>query len=101
MAEVEPSELKRAVEAQHGGTATFFQSVLVDERHDGKPGWQGIVHVFDLEGHPKAKRVYAWSVSMEWGNRRFFAVLHTGSVTGPSEAVRAAIVTERQSPRPK
>jgi len=101
MAEVEPSELKRAVEAQHGGAATFVESVTVDERRDGKPVWQGVVHVFDLAGHPKATRVYAWSVSMEWGNRRFFAVLHTGTVTGPVEAVRAAIVRERGSPRPK
>ena len=23
--------------------------------------WEGTVHVFDLEGHPKATRPYAWS----------------------------------------
>ena len=41
---------------QHGGTATLVQSVPVDERHDGKLVWQGVVHVFDLVAHPKAMR---------------------------------------------
>ena len=96
MAEVNPAELKRAVEAQHGGTATLVQSVPIDERHDGKPVWQGVVHVFDLVGHPKAKRAYAWSSERDDGKRRFYAVLHVGPVTGPVEAVRAAIVAERR-----
>jgi hypothetical protein len=25
---------------------------------DGKTIWEGLVHVFDLDRHPKAKRVY-------------------------------------------
>ena len=90
-------QLKRAVESQHGGTATLVQSVPVNERHDGKPVWQGVVHVFDLAGHPKAKRAYAWSNEREGGKRRFYAVLHMGPVTGPVEAVRAAIVAERRA----
>ncbi len=95
MSEVSTTELKRAVEAQHGGTATLVQSVPVDERHDGKAVWQGIVHVFDLAGHPKAKRAYAWSSPIEGSTkRRFFAVLHIGGITGPAKAVRAAIVVE-------
>jgi hypothetical protein len=97
MAEVSPDELKRAVESQHGGTATLVQSVPADERHDGKPVWQGVVHVFDLAGHPKAKRAYAWSSERKDGKRRFYAVLHLGPVTGPVEAVRAAIVAEQRA----
>lgn len=97
MIDVSPDELKRAVESQHGGTATLVQSVPIDERHDGKPVWQGVVHVFDLAGHPKAKRAYAWSSPVEGSaKRRFFAVLHMGGITGPVEAVRAAIVAERR-----
>ena len=99
MSEVSPDELKRAVESQHGGIATFVQSVPVDERHYGKPVWQGVVHVFDLAGHPKAKRAYAWSYERDDGKRRFFAVLHLGPVTGPVEAVRAAVVADQRSKR--
>jgi hypothetical protein len=95
MAEVEVSQLKRAVEAQHGCTATFLQSVPVKETFDGKTVWDGVIHVFAVHGHPKATRAYAWSSPIEGSDkRRFFAVLHQGPVTGPKEAVRAAIVAE-------
>ena len=47
-----------------------------------------------LTGHPDAKRAYAWSYERPHGKRRFFAVLHVGGITGPREAVRAAIVAE-------
>ena len=94
MNEASTDQLKHAVESQHGGTATLVQSIPVDERYNGEPVWQGVVHVFDLADHPKAKRAYAWSSEREDGKRRFYAVLHMGPVTGPVEAVRAAIVAE-------
>jgi hypothetical protein len=57
-----------------------------------------VVHVFDLEGHPTASRVYAWSSPMAGSDkRRFFAVQHQPPITSPVEAVRAAIVAERKS----
>lgn len=97
MSEGNPDQLKRAVESQHGGTATLVQSVPVNETFNGETVWQGVVHVFDLAGHPKAKRAYAWSSELEDGKRRFYAVLQMGPVTGPVEAVRAAIVAERRA----
>jgi len=98
MAEVEVSQLKRAVEAQHGCTATLIQSVPVIETFEGKTVWEGTVHVFQIHGHPKATRAYAWSSPIEGSDkRRFFAVLHLPPVTSPVEAVRAAIVAEQRS----
>jgi hypothetical protein len=98
MIEVETSELLRAVEIQHGGTATLAQSVPVKETHAGAVAWEGIVHVFDLKGHPTASRAYAWSSPIEGGDkRRFFAVLHQGPIKSPGDAVRAAIVAEQRS----
>ena len=94
MTEVAPSELKKAVESQHGGTATLVQSVPVHEEFEGKTVWDGTVHVFDLAGHPKAKRAYAWSYERDDGRRRFFAVLHSGPIDSPVKAVRAAIAAE-------
>jgi hypothetical protein len=96
MIEISSGQLKRPVESQHGGTATLTQFVPIDERHEGRPVWQGVVHVFDLAGHPKAKRAYAWSYERDDGKRRFFAVLHMRPITGPVEAVRAAIVVENR-----
>jgi hypothetical protein len=98
MAEVETGQLKEAVESQHGCMATLAQSVPVKEIFDGKTVWEGVVHVFDLTSHPKAKRAYAWSSPIEGSDkRRFFAVLHLPPITSPVDAVRAAIVAEQRA----
>jgi hypothetical protein len=88
-------DLQRAVERMHTCKATLVQSVPVTETFEGKTVWEGVVHVFDLQGHLTATRAYAWSSSIEGSDkRRFFAVLHQEPVTSPVEAVRAAIVAE-------
>lgn len=98
MIEVSTDQLKAAVEGQHGGKATLAQSVPVTETHDGKTVWEGVVHVFDLAGHPQATRAYAWSSPVEGSERRrFFAVLHMGGIKSPLDAVRAAIVAEHRA----
>lgn len=96
MAEVSSEELKHAVESQHGGVAIFVQSVPIRERFKDQTVWEGVVSMFDLEGHPIANRAYAWSYELPDGKRRFVAVLHVPPVTGPREAVRAAIVAEQK-----
>jgi hypothetical protein len=98
MAEIEADQLKQAVERMHGGTATLAQSVPVRETFEGKPVWEGVVHAFDLTGHPTATRAYAWSSPIEGSTkRRFFAVLHQPPVDSPQAAVRAAIVAEKRA----
>lgn len=97
MADVSMNELKCAVESQHGGTATFAQSVPIHEEHNGQTVWDGTVAVFDLADHPEATRAHAWSYELPDGKRRFFAVLHIPPITGPREAVRAAIVAEARA----
>jgi len=97
MTEVDAGQLREAIETQHGGTATLAQSVPVLETFEGQTVWEGIVHVFDLDGHPKARRAYAWSSPIEGSTkRRFFAVLHIGPIKSPKDAVRAAIVAENR-----
>ena len=51
--EVSSSELKRAVEDQHGGRATLAQSVPIKAEFQGKIAREGLVHIFDLVGYPK------------------------------------------------
>jgi len=98
MIEVSTDQLKQAVESQHGGSAMYVQSVPIHESHNGETVWNGAVQVFDLEESPSgATRAYAWSYGLPDGNRRFVAVLHTGQITGPREAVRAAIVAETRA----
>ena len=100
MMEAIACQLREAIESQHGGAATLAQSVPIKETHAGVIVWEGVVHVFDLEGHPTASRAYAWSSPIEGSDkRRFFAVLHQGPVKSPLDAVRAAIVAEHRSGR--
>jgi hypothetical protein len=90
-------QLQAAVERLHSGTATLAQTVPILETFEGKIVWEGVVHVFDLAGHPKATRAYAWSSPIEGSTkRRFFAVLHTERINSPLEAVRAAIIAEHR-----
>src|SRR3954452_10872718 len=95
--EVDANQLGRAIEAQHGGSARLREVVAVVERFRGNPVWEGIVHVFDLEGHPSATTAYAWSSPIEGSTRRrFYAVLGVPPINSPLEAVRAAIVADRR-----
>jgi hypothetical protein len=95
MTEVSPDQLKHAVEYQYGGKATFVQAVPVHETHNGQTVWAGSVHVFDLRHQPEgAFRAYAWFYGQSGGQRQFFTMLHNPRITGPREAVRAAIVAQ-------
>ena len=89
-------QLKRVIETQHGGHATFLRSLRV-YRAKKQGEWDGFVHVFDLKDHPQAKRADAWSSAIQGSSRsRYFAVLHIGGVNGPAEAVRAAAAAIRK-----
>jgi hypothetical protein len=71
----------------------------VVELFQGKRVWEGIVFIFDLEGHPKATRAYAWSSPIEGSTkRRYYAVLHIPPVDSPEKAVRASIVRDSKNP---
>lgn len=95
-----PTEFQAAVQAQHGGRATLCAVEPVDETFAGKPVWQGIVYVLDLEDHPAASRAYAWSSSVEGSDRcRFYAVLGVPPINSAADAVRAAIVADRKAGR--
>src|SRR3954469_7386531 len=97
MGEASADQLRAAVESQHGGRARLREAVAVIERFRGKPVGEGIVHVFDLEGHPSATTAYAWSSPIEGSTRRrFYAVLGVPPISSPLEAIRAPIVAERK-----
>jgi hypothetical protein len=73
---------------------------LIYEAFEGKTVWEGIVYVFDLDGHPTATRCYAWSEKTARFGRfrqRFFVVLHQEPADSPAAAVRATIVADYES----
>jgi hypothetical protein len=80
----------------HNCGATYVRTVPVREVFQGKTIWQGNVKIFDLYGHPKAKRAYAWS-HLDGDNderTRFVAVLEIAPVESPETAVKVAIAAE-------
>ncbi len=68
----------------------------VQEVFEGRTIWLGNVEVFDLSGHPKAKRAYAWSHKdgKDDLDERFVTVLEFPPVVSPETAVKVAIVAE-------
>jgi hypothetical protein len=97
MEDASAGQLKRVIEAQHGAKSTFVKSVRVHRPSGKKIDWDGVVHVFDLNGHPKAKRAFAWSSPILGSPAsRFFAVLQTGQIATPFQAVRAASAAIRK-----
>jgi hypothetical protein len=89
-------ELRDVIRRLHGVEAKHIESVPVKETFQGKTVWNGLVEVFELIGHPKASRVYAWVHDTDDPKqpRRHVTVLHVHPVTSPTLAVRAAIIQE-------
>ncbi len=92
-------ELQDVIHRLHGVKATHLESVPVKESFQGKTVWEGIVEVFELRGHPKAPKVYAWAHDTDDPDRprRHVTVLHIHPITSAREAVKAAIVQEFRS----
>ena len=94
-------ELRDVIKHLHGVESLHVESVPIKETFQGKTVWKGIVEVFDLKGHPKATRAYAWAYETDNPKKpRHVTVLHMGPVTSPLLAVRAAIVQEFRNLEP-
>ncbi len=85
-----------ALQQMHGCGARHVGARPVHEVFEGQTVWRGIVDIFELTGHPKAKRAYAWSHAegKEDDKERFVTVLELPPVVSPETAVRAATVAK-------
>jgi len=91
------SELRDVIRHIHGAEATHVESVPIKETFEGKTVWEGVVEVFDLAGHPKASRVYAWAHDGAHAKTSSVTVLHLHPIKSARDAVRAAIAQEFRS----
>jgi hypothetical protein len=88
-------QLKAAIERQHGGTVRLAYIDAVSLRLADKPAWEGIVLAFDLKGHPKAERAYAWvSPAYAGSEAQIHIVLHGPAVQSPRDAVRSTLACD-------
>ena len=93
------ARLQTAIMHLHNCGATWRESVPVHEVFRGETVWKGDVEVFDLTGHPKAKRAYGWSHPEGENDQgeRFVAVLEIPPVKSPETAVRASILSDAKN----
>jgi hypothetical protein len=96
-------ELRDVIRNLHGAEPTHVESVPVTEKFGGETIWDGVVEVFELKGHPKANRVYAWAHETDDPQkpRRHITVLHIPPITSAVLAVKAAIVQEFRASEPE
>ena len=71
----EIEELRDVIYKLHGATATHVESVPVKEVFQGQTVWDGVVEVFDLKGHPKTHRAYAWWHFGDGDDKKYVTVL--------------------------
>ena len=90
------ARLQVAVSQLHNCGAVWRETVPVHEVFRGQTVWKGEVEVYDLNGHPKAKRCYGWShpEGPDDKGERFVAVLEIPPVESAVTAVRASIVAD-------
>lgn len=86
----EITTLKDAIRTTHGCESLYVKSVPVTEVFEGETTWEGVVEVFELVGHPEAKRAYAWSYR-NGDQNKIIAMLEVPPVDSPQMAVKIAI----------
>jgi hypothetical protein len=96
MSPKEITELKDAIRATHGCESLHVESVLVKEVFEDETACEVTVGVFDLVGHPKTNRAYAWSYR-DGDEPKSFAVLHVAPVNSPQSAVKSAVTARGRS----
>jgi hypothetical protein len=87
-------EIRHAIKQLHGCDSVYVTTTAVKEVFKGQVAWEGEVETFDLTGHPKAKKAYAWGYPNGKGGLEVVAVLEIPPVESPQTAVKAAIVAQ-------
>jgi hypothetical protein len=89
--------LQNAIRHLNGCESVYVETATVSESfHSFKKDkvWQGEVVVFEICGHPQAKRAYAWSYVLNDGQTRHVVVLEVPPVRSPETAVQAALAAQ-------
>jgi hypothetical protein len=86
-------DIQNAVEHASGCAAVHKESVpVVIKESDDRLKWEGLVEVFDLQGHPKAKCAFGWH-----SGDRSQTALKVPPIDSPEDAVRAALLSNPQN----
>lgn len=92
------ARLQTTIQHLHKCAAVWRESVPVHEVFQEQTVWKGDVEVFDLAGHPKAKRCYAWSYGEP---EQFITILELPPVDSPQSAVKVGIAHQIKKSKSK
>ena len=85
--------LREAVEQACGCRAHPRGTIEVRERLHRYALWEGVVHAFELDGHPVASLCFAWPSPVGGaGHERVHVVPAVPPVVSAADAVRAAVL---------
>jgi hypothetical protein len=87
------NDLKEVIRQIHKCEILYSQEIAVVEKYGDKTVWSGVVHVFNIVGHPKTDTCYGWSFHIKGSKkRRYYTVLKIPPIDSPEKAVRASVV---------
>jgi hypothetical protein len=96
------SALESAIRMGHKCSPTHRQTAFVRAKtQDEETVWEGFVEEFELAGHSRAKKCYAWRHMESGGRSKIIAVLGSNLIDSAQKAVQAAIFTDTQPPERK
>jgi hypothetical protein len=90
------ARLQLAIEHLHQCGAIWRATTPVHEVFKGKTVWHGDVEVFELTGHPKAKRAYGWSYGEP---EEFISILELPPVDSAERAVKVGVAYQIKKAR--
>jgi hypothetical protein len=98
---VSEGELGLAIHQTHNCEAESLEGVVdVNIPLGTRARWEGKVHIFKVSGHSKASRCYAWGEALDDTTIIVCAVLHSGRVTSPEQAVKSTLRRRTRRARP-
>ena len=89
---VTEDECRIAINQTHGLESASLVGVLPVEvpRAGGQP-WRAQVRIFEVRGHPMAKRCFVWPQAVDDTTTVIHAVLEKGPIATPEQAVRSRL----------
>lgn len=97
-AEIRVDEFRLAIHQAHDCEAgTLAEIVHVTVPRKNGPAWKGSVYTFEINGHRKATRCYAWPEPVNKTTIIIRAVLHSEKVSSAQKAVQS--VSRSRRPR--
>jgi hypothetical protein len=91
--------LKAAIERRYGGTAHLAYIDAAPTTLQARSVCEGIVFVFDLEGHPEAQRAYGWTSPVgQNGERQFHVALQVLPMASEQDALRSMTADSHSTP---